>query len=83
MKITKLCPKGRKALLVIEGNTWISKISRDADITISHTNKIVKGFQENSIVEIKFQGRDNKVTLTEKGRLIQEQLINIDRILGE
>jgi predicted transcriptional regulator len=62
-------------------NDWnIIKISKYADNTYSHINKIVKVLEEMDIVNVKKEGRENIIYLTEKGWKIFLHLNEINKI---
>ena len=53
---------------------YISKVSKKANCTYSHTINIISLFQEQELIEFEREGRRKFVLLTERGFCIAEKL---------
>ena len=60
-----------------------SKLAKNISITYSWVLRILREFEDNSLVILKKSGRENVVTFTNKGKLIREQFNIINKFIGD
>lgn len=81
MKLDLLNNLTIKIVLNITKNIYISKLARKTGSTYAYTTKIVNTLEHHNIISKEKTGRVTKITLTNKGIKIQENLNNIKRLL--
>ena len=70
------------ALRSNNGKINAAKVSREAKCTYSHTCKILKLFEENSLISVDRSGRRPAIGLMEKGSQLAEEIEKIKEILN-
>lgn len=72
--------KTAKVISKIENGTNVANVAKLSEVTYAHANHIFKELVKNNLITIRKSGRDNIVTLTEKGARMQKCLREIDTI---
>lgn len=62
------------------GNFYMAKIAKEADLTHSHAVKILKEFMDLGLIESEKNGRRRYIKLTEEGNEVAMALYKIRRI---
>ena len=86
MEITKkqrliFYPAPFKIFLLIKDNDYASTISKKADITYSHCEKLIKLFESFKLLKKNKEGRIKRVFLTQKGKDFQDIIRKILELL--
>lgn len=61
-------------LLLIKDGSYISKLSREGQKAYYYCSKIVHSLEKEGIVKIECSGRVSHIILTDKGKLIKDNL---------
>jgi predicted transcriptional regulator len=68
--------------LNIRDGIYTNKLSKIANMTASHTTQIINYFGNAGLLEFKKQGRTKRIFLTNKGKVVSQNLLSIKEKLG-
>lgn len=71
-------------LKCIKNGSFMSKISKESDVTYSHAIKILYKFRKKDFIKtIKRSGRRRYVYLSDKGRKLQDLMFELEKLIGD